>query len=56
MMAGLILAGTPPMEAIKYQIMVTFMLLSTTSISSLVACCLLYRGFFNSRKQLAFSK
>jgi putative ABC transport system permease protein len=45
MMTGLILAGTPPLEAIKYQIMVTFMLLSTTSISSFIACYLSYRGF-----------
>lgn len=52
MMTGLILAGTSPVEAIKYQIMVTFMLLSTTSISSFIACYLSYRGFFNSRKQL----
>lgn len=52
MMTGLILAGTPPMEAIKYQIMVTFMMLSTTSISSFLACYLSYRGFFNDRKQL----
>jgi len=52
MMTGLILAGTPPMEAIKYQIMVTFMILSTTSISSFIACYLSYKGFFNSRKQL----
>ena len=56
MMTGLILAGTSPMEAIKYQIMVTFMLLSTTSISSFIACYLSYRSFFNSRKQLVFSK
>ena len=52
MMTGLILAGASPLEAIKYQIMVTFMLLSTTSISSFVACYLSYRGFFNDRKQL----
>lgn len=52
MMTGLILAGTSPMEAIKYQIMVTFMMLSTTSISSFIACYLSYRGFFNERKQL----
>jgi putative ABC transport system permease protein len=51
MMTGLILAGTPPMEAIKYQIMVTFMLLSTTSLSSFMACYLSYRSFFNHRKQ-----
>lgn len=54
MMTGLILAGTSPVEAIKYQIMVMFMLLSTTSISSFIACYLSYRGFFNSRKQLVF--
>lgn len=35
MMTGLILAGATPIEAIQYQIMVTFMLLSTTSIASL---------------------
>lgn len=56
MMTGLILAGTSPVEAIKYQIMVTFMLLSTTSISSFIACYLSYRGFFNNRKQLVFIK
>lgn len=52
MMTGLILAGASPVEAIKYQLMVTFMLLSTTSIASFIACYLSYRSFFNSRKQL----
>ena len=56
MMTGLILAGTSPVEAIKYQIMVTFMLLSTTSISSFIACYFSYKGFFNSRKQLNYLK
>ncbi|ADU26372.1 ABC transporter permease [Ethanoligenens harbinense] len=51
-MTGLILAGISPLTAIKYQIMVTFMLLSTTAISSFIACYLSYRGFFNKRKQL----
>jgi putative ABC transport system permease protein len=52
MMSGLILAGTSPVNAIKYQIMVTFMLLSTTSIASFIACYLVYKSFFNERKQL----
>lgn len=52
MMTGLILAGTSPIIAIRYQIMVTFMLLSTTAIASFIACYLSYRKFFNSRKQL----
>ena len=51
-MTGLILAGTAPLEAIKFQIMVTFMLLSTTSIAAFSACYLAYKGFFNERKQL----
>ncbi len=33
MMSGLIFAGIDPVKAIKYQIMVTFMLLSTASLS-----------------------
>jgi TIGR00245 family protein len=52
MMTGLILAGTPPIQAIRFQIMVTFMLLSTTSISTFIACYLSYKHFFNDRKQL----
>jgi putative ABC transport system permease protein len=52
MMTGLILAGVSPMVAIKYQIMVTFMLLSTTAISSFIASFLAYKRFFNERKQL----
>jgi putative ABC transport system permease protein len=52
MMTGLIIAGTAPLEAIKYQIMVTFMLLATTSISSFIACYLSYKSFFNERKQV----
>jgi putative ABC transport system permease protein len=52
MMSGLILAGASPLQAIRFQIMVTFMLLSTTSIASFLACYLSYGKFFNSRKQL----
>lgn len=56
MMTGLILAGASPIEAIKYQIMVTFMLLSATSIASFIACYLSYKSFFNERKQLIVLK
>lgn len=52
MMTGLILGGKAPLEAIKYQLMVTFMLLSTTSIASYIAVYLAYRKFYNKRKQL----
>ncbi|WP_198940095.1 ABC transporter permease, partial [Salmonella enterica] len=47
-----IFAGIDPVKAIKYQIMVTFMLLSTASLSTIIACYLTYRKFYNSRHQL----
>lgn len=53
MMTGLILAGSSPLLAIKYQIMVTFMLASTTAIATFTACYLAYKYFFNDRKQLS---
>ncbi len=52
MMSGLIFAGIDPVKAIKYQIMVTFMLLSTASLSTIIACYLAYRKFYNERHQL----
>ena len=55
MMSGLIFAGIDPVKAIKYQIMVTFMLLSTASLSTIIACYLAYRKFYNARHQLVVS-
>ncbi|MTD42129.1 iron export ABC transporter permease subunit FetB [Erwinia sp. CPCC 100877] len=52
MMSGLIFAGVDPVHAIKYQIMVTFMLLSATSIGSVLATYLAYKSYYNERKQL----
>lgn len=52
MMSGLIFAGVDPVHAIKYQIMVTFMLLSATSIGSVIATYLAYKEYYNERKQL----
>ncbi|VBB07590.1 Hypothetical protein LUCI_2855 [Lucifera butyrica] len=52
MMTGLILAGTAPEVAIKYQIMVAFMLTGAVTIAAFVASYWAYRSFFNSRAQL----
>jgi len=52
MMTGLILAGIAPESAIKYQIMVAFMLAGAVSISSFVASYLAYRNFFTPLAQL----
>ncbi|MCX0501776.1 iron efflux ABC transporter permease subunit FetB [Erwinia billingiae] len=53
MMSGLIFAGIDPVKAIKYQIMVTFMLLGTASISTIIAGYLAYRRFYTARAQLS---
>lgn len=52
MMSGLIFAGVDPLEAVKYQIMVTFMLLATASLSTILAGYMTYLKFYNSRHQL----
>ncbi|MDF7649464.1 iron export ABC transporter permease subunit FetB [Pantoea sp. Acro-805] len=52
MMSGLIFAGIDPVKAIKYQIMVTFMLIGTASLSTIIAAYLAYRRFYTARAQL----
>lgn len=52
MMSGLIFAGVDPVKAIRYQIMVTFMLLSTASLSTIIAGYLAYKKFYSNRSQL----
>lgn len=55
MMSGLIFAGVDPLEAVKYQIMVTFMLLATASLSTILAGYMTYVKFYNARHQLLIS-
>lgn len=52
MMSGLIFAGVDPVYAIKYQIMVVFMLLSATSLGSVCSCYIAYHRFFSDDLQL----
>lgn len=52
MMTGLILAGLSPAVAIKYQIMVAFMLVGAVAVSSFLAAAAAYKQFFNSFVQL----
>lgn len=52
MMSGLIFAGVDPTAAIRYQIVVMFMLISVTSIASFIASYLAYREYYNGRNQL----
>ena len=52
MMTGQILAGADPLEAVKYQIVVMFMIAAATSGSCMLLAWLVYRHLFNDRHQL----
>lgn len=52
MMTGQILAGEDPMGAVKYQIVVMFMLAAATSMGCILVALLAYKRLFNARHQL----
>jgi len=52
MMSGLIFAGTDPTVAVRYQLVIMFMIIAVTSISCIIASYLAYKSFFNRNKQL----
>jgi len=52
MMSGLMFAGVDPVRAIIYQIVVMFMIIAATAISTYIATYLTYRSFFNDSYQL----
>lgn len=52
MMTGQILAGNDPLVAVKYQIVVMFMLAGSTALTGIGTCYLSYRCLFNDEHQL----
>lgn len=52
MMSGLIFAGVSPTAAIRYQIVVMFMLISVTSLAGIIASYLAYKNYYNQFDQL----
>ena len=52
MMTGQILAGANPIEAVKYQVVVMFMLVASTAMGSTGVALLTYRRLFNAHHQL----
>lgn len=52
MMIGLIIGGVPPLQAIKFQLLVVFIHTTATIMSALIATYLSYGQFFNARHQL----
>lgn len=51
-MAGMIIGGADPLEAVRLQIVVLYMLLGSVSIAAILVALLSYRSFFTSRHQL----
>ncbi|MCG5515572.1 MULTISPECIES: iron export ABC transporter permease subunit FetB [unclassified Ectothiorhodospira] len=56
MMTGQILAGTPPMEAVKYQILVMFLITAGTGFGTLGAIWLGARRLFDERERLRLDR
>ncbi|EHQ51867.1 hypothetical protein ECTPHS_04184 [Ectothiorhodospira sp. PHS-1] len=56
MMTGQILAGTPPMEAVKYQILVMFLITAGTGFGTLGAIWLGSRRLFDERERLRLDR
>jgi putative ABC transport system permease protein len=52
MMTGQVLAGQDPVQAVKYQIVVMFMIAGATSIGAILVALLTWRRLFNDRHQL----
>jgi putative ABC transport system permease protein len=52
MMTGQILAGADPVIAVKYQIMIMFMLAAGSSLGAMAIALLIYQRLFNRRHQL----
>ncbi len=56
MMTGQILAGADPLLAVKYQIVVMFMIAAATLLSCIAMVLLVYRRLFNAKHQLLASE
>lgn len=56
MMTGQILAGSPPMEAVKYQILIMFLITAGTGFGTMVAVWLGARRLFDERHRLRLER
>jgi putative ABC transport system permease protein len=51
-MVGMLLAGADPIDAVRLQLILLYVLLGSVAIAALVATTLAYRGFFTPAQQL----
>ena len=55
MMTGQLLAGTSPLEAVKYQIVIMFLIASGTALGTVSVVLLSFRRLFNSDHQFEYA-
>jgi putative ABC transport system permease protein len=51
-MVGMLLAGAAPVDAVRLQLILLYVLLGSVSIAALTAVMLAYRSFFTAAHQL----
>ena len=56
MMTGQILAGAPPVEAVKYQILIMFLIAVGTGLGTLAAVVIGSRRLFDDRQRLCLDR
>jgi len=56
MMSGQILGGTPPAEAVKYQILIMFMITAASGFATLIVVWLAARHLFDDRQRLSIKR
>ena len=56
MMTGQMLAGAAPAAAVRYQIVIMFMIAATTALGTLSVILLAFRRLFNRRHQLCATR
>jgi putative ABC transport system permease protein len=56
MMTGQILAGAPPVEAVKYQVLIMFLISAGTGLGTLVAVNIGARNLFDRRQRLCLDR
>ena len=56
MMTGQILAGTPPVEAVKYQILIMCLIMGATTAGTALAVQVACRRLFDTRERLRLDR
>jgi putative ABC transport system permease protein len=51
-MVGMLLAGADPIDAVRLQLILLWVLLGSVALSALIATALAYRNFFTPAQQL----